>query len=382
VSLALSWVAKGGIDFCGPTVDFGPITGGAVPVGYRYQRWCFNGFNVALFRSGDQVTWYSVFGAGLGPSTLTGWLALAQLVYDNWLLQLANPPYSEQPGPLSPVLLSREGFVRTMDAVNGNVLKLVVEMEQFGEPLQIEHYFRRTNDATVDPGSDISLVGDFTSGPRDALLACMDVSVAIKRYRAEWRVQGANAILPRTYLVASAPGQVGTANEGAPGADASQLAYVISWYTNFAGRGERGRTFIPGTSHDFIVANRVVEDGTVALQAYADSLMATFGGDEDSLDAWQLVLWRQHLTNPALVPGDDGEYANPLNTAVPPSVAEWPGHDEEGKPIYTFPPTTRPPFSPAAAQHGITLAVPSDKLRTQRRRGPGVRISRGGHRTV
>jgi hypothetical protein len=32
-----------------------------------------------------------------------------------------------------------------------------------------------------------------------------------------------------------------------------------------------------------------------------------------------MVLWRQHLTNPALVPGDDGQYANPLNTAVPPS---------------------------------------------------------------
>jgi hypothetical protein len=48
-----------------------------------------------------------------------------------------------------------------MDAVNGNVLKLVVEMEQFGEPLQIEHYFRRTNDGAVDPGSDVSLVADW-----------------------------------------------------------------------------------------------------------------------------------------------------------------------------------------------------------------------------
>lgn len=269
-----------------------------------------------------------------------------------------------------------------MDAVNGNVLKLVVEMEQFNEPIQIEHYFRRTNDASVDPGSDVSLVGDWIANASALLRACMDVSVAIKKYRAEWRVQGANSVLPRTYQQVTDIPVLGTANGAAPGADASQLAYVISWYTNFAGRGERGRTYMPGTSHAFITDNRVNADGLLVLNSYADNLLGFFNGDTDITKAWQIVLWRQHLTNPALVPGDDGEYANPLNTAVPPSVVEWPGHDEEGKPIYVHPPTTRPPFSAAAGQHGITLGVPQDRVKTQRRRGPGVRISRGGHRTV
>lgn len=263
-----------------------------------------------------------------------------------------------------------------MDAVNGNVIKLVVEMEQFNEPLQIEHYFRRTNDGAIDPGSDLSLVDDYAAGARSALFACMDVSVALVKYRAEWRIQGANAMLPRTYILAPNDGTVGTANGGVANADASQLSYVISWYTNFAGRGERGRTNVPGTSHPFIEENHLTDAAKTALSNYADVLTTTFNGDDDGTKAWQLVLWRQHLTNPALTPGDDGEYANPLNTAVPPSVAEWPGHDEEGRPIYVNPPTTRPPFSPAAAQHAITLAVVQDSVRTQRRRGPGVRISR------
>jgi hypothetical protein len=88
--------------------------------------------------------------------------------------------------------------------------------------------------------------------------------VAIKKYRAEWRVQGAAPFsLAPTFRRWWQ--QLGTANGGTPGADASQLAYVISWYTNFAGRGERGRTYVPGTSHAFIEENRVTDPGISAL---------------------------------------------------------------------------------------------------------------------
>lgn len=374
----VAWVAAG-IDFNGVPVDFGPLAGGV-----RFQRFRFHGLAVDL-----QV------GSGVDLAHITGWTSILTVSFTAGGLENIVTNVGLIWNAINGVFLAwiSEGLmfmmdgviypvteVKAVDAVNGNVLKLVVEMEQFGEPLQIEHYFRRTNDASVDPGSDVSLVAEYAASSVGALLGCMDVSVVIKKYRAEWRVQGASTILPRTYITNAAGGLVGTANGGVAGADASQLAYVISWYTDFSGRGERGRTFVPGTSHAFIEENRVTDLGVIALTNYVTLLLAAFNGDTNVAKAWQMVLWRQHLTNPALVPGDDGQYANPLNMAVPPSVAEWPGHDDEGKPIYVNPPTTRPPFSPAAAQHGITLGTPQDKVKTQRRRGPGVRISR--HRAL
>jgi hypothetical protein len=376
----LTWVADSTIHFCGEPVHF-PLEHFPNPVyHYAFQRWCFRGFTVVLQISDDGITWFDGPTASLGPGWVLDPIATINFLFNTWKSFIESNIFNQGAFIDFGGRTYTEGFSSGMDAVNGNVLKLVVEMEQFNEPVQIEHYFRRTNDASVDPGSDVSLVADYVSSVASALLGCMDVSVAIKKYRAEWRVQGANTILPRTYIVNSVGGAVGTANGGVAGADASQLSYVISWYTNFAGRGERGRTFIPGTSHAFIEENRVTAPGITALANYVTGLFNGFNGDEDVTKAWQMVLWRQHLTNPALVPGDDGEYANPLNTAVPPSVAEWPGHDEEGRPIYVNPPTTRPPFSPAAAQHAITLGTPQDKIKTQRRRGPGVRISR--HRAL
>lgn len=375
-----SWVAAG-VDFDGAPVDFGPLAGGL-----QFQRYHFHGLAVDLqVGSGPDLdhisSWTSVltvdFAAGGLENIATNvdllWNVI-RLTFEEWLREGLR-------FRIGGALYGAGGRIG-MDAVNGNVLKLVVEMEQFSEPLQIEHYFRRTNDASVDPGSDASLIDEYVASAQAPLRACMDVSVLVTKYRAEWRVRGALAIVPRTYITSAGGPFAGTANGGVAGADASQLAYVISWYTDFAGRGERGRTYMPGTSHTFIEDNRVTPAGIVQLDAYINALLTAFSGDTDITKAWQLVLWRQHLTNPALVPGDDGEYANPLNTAVPPSVVEWPGHDEEGRPIYVNPPTTRPPFSPAAAQHAITLGVAQDKIRTQRRRGPGVRISRGGHRTV
>jgi hypothetical protein len=372
----LTWVADSTIHFCGEPVHF-PLEHFPAPVyHYAYQRWCFRGFTVVLQISDDGVTWFDGPSASLGPGWVLDPIATINFLFNTWKSFIESNIFDQSAFVDFGGRTYTRRFYSGMDAVNGNVLKLVVEMEQFGEPLQIEHYFRRTNDGAIDPGSDVSLVADWIAASQAVLRACMDVSVKIRKYRTEWRVQGANAMLPRTYQQNAAADLVGTANGGVAGADASQLAYVISWYTNFAGRGERGRTFIPGTSHAFIEDNRVTDDGINALFAYAGSLTDVFNGDDDGTKAWQMVLWRQHLTNPALVPGDDGEYTNPLNTAVPPSVAEWPGHDEEGRPIYVNPPTTRPPFSAAAAQHAITLAVVQDTVKTQRRRGPGVRISR------
>jgi hypothetical protein len=376
----LNWVADSTIHFCGEPVHF-PLESFLAPVyHYAYQRWCFRGFTVVLQISDDGVTWFDAVSAPLGPGYVLDPITTINFLFNTWKEFIESNIFGQGAFIDFGGRAYVRGFSSGMDAVNGNVLKLVVEMEQFGEPVQIEHYFRRTNDASVDPGSDVSLVAEYAASSVGALLGCMDVSVAVKKYRAEWRVQGANTILPRTYITNAPGGLVGTANGGVAGADASQLAYVISWYTDFAGRGERGRTYVPGTSHAFIEENRVTDLGIIALTNYVTLLLAAFNGDTNVSKAWQMVLWRQHLTNPALVPGDDGQYANPLNTAVPPSQAAWPGHDEEGRPLYVNPPTTRPPFSPAAGQHAITLGTAQDKVKTQRRRGPGVRISR--HRAL
>jgi hypothetical protein len=376
----LNWVADSTIHFCGEPVHF-PLESFLAPVyHYAYQRWCFRGFTVVLQISDDGVTWFDAVSAPLGPGYVLDPITTINFLFNTWKEFIESNIFGQGAFIDFGGRAYVRGFSSGMDAVNGNVLKLVVEMEQFGEPVQIEHYFRRTNDASVDPGSDVSLVAEYAASSVGALLGCMDVSVAVKKYRAEWRVQGANTILPRTYITNAPGGLVGTANGGVAGADASQLAYVISWYTDFAGRGERGRTYVPGTSHAFIEENRVTDLGIIALTNYVTLLLAAFNGDTNVAKAWQMVLWRQHLTNPALVPGDDGQYANPLNTAVPPSQAAWPGHDEEGRPLYVNPPTTRPPFSPAAGQHAITLGTAQDKVKTQRRRGPGVRISR--HRAL
>lgn len=252
-----------------------------------------------------------------------------------------------------------------VNRVDNDVVKLVIEMEQFKQPMQLEHYFKKTNTA-LHPSDEAGLISAYAAAAQAELLACMSADVTLVRYRVEDRISsGALNGRLRTHI-GPFENVVGTIAGGAGTSDAPQLAAVVSWYTNFSGRGERGRSFVPGTAHTNVEDGALKADAVTLYQAWGDAVVDNFDGDENEDAPWQLVLWRQHMTN-LTIPDDVEE--NEIITVG-------------GVRQYRYLEATRPPFNFKAASHAITLAVVRPTIRTQRRRGLNVRISRSPRKTL
>jgi hypothetical protein len=345
----LQWATSGFLNFAGLEVDFGPLAGN-----YRYFRFRYQGLTVYAQTSPDNVTYTDRVSVSFGLSNLQNIRNLAQPLVEmaEGLLHtgLEGGALYSVAGGLSPT----EEEAMTSIAV-GNVKKLVIGMRQAGEPFQESFHFRKTTDATGATG-EADLIGDFRAQAEPALLACMSADVSIANYRVEDRISaGATNGHLRTFLGEELIGVVGTA-AAADTSNILQAAGCISWYTNFAGRGERGRTFLPGLPVPLFADNGELTDAAVtAYQAFIDALLARYDGDTDAAADWQVVLWRSHVSGAGAVEGN------------PPAGAA--GH---------VLPATRPPFNPLAAAHGITLGKPNRVVRSLRRRGKGVRIGRRG----
>jgi hypothetical protein len=345
----LQWATSGFLNFNGVEVDFGPLAGN-----YRYFRFRFQGLTVYAQTSPDNGTYTDRVRVAFGLSNLQNIYNLAQPLVEmaEGLLHtgLEQGALYSVAGGLSPT----EEEAVTSIAV-GNVKKLVIGMRQQSEPFQLSFHFRKTTDATGATG-EADLIGDFIAQAQPALLACMSADVAITGYRVEDRISaGATNGHLRTFIGAPLVGVVGTA-AAADTSNILQAAGCISWYTNFSGRGERGRSFLPGVPVVLFADNGLLTDAAItAYQAFVDALLLRYDGDTDATADWQLVLWRNHVS------GAGATEANPPAGAT--------GH---------VIPATHPPFNPLAAAHGITLGVPQRVVRSLRRRGVGVRIGRRG----
>lgn len=346
VNTILDWVADGFLTFDGPVVDLGSLAG---PV--RFQRYHFSGLSVTLQYSSDGEEWHNGPTAGFGLEDLTNYLNLVDWLVDlAYGLGMAAVERFDAAYTVAGVVYAELGAPMTAIAV-GNVKKLVLSLTQGSEPLNLSFYFRKT-DAPSGSTGEADLIGDFRTNAEPALLDCMSADVAINQYRVEDRISAGvtNGHL-RTFIGEVLSGVVGTA-AAADTSNIYQAAGCLSWYTNFSGRGERGRTFIPGLPAVF-VDNGLLQAGAIAAyQTFADAMIANYDGDTDAAD-WQFVLWRSHVSGAGAVEGN------------PPAGQE--GHVN---------PATQPPFNPLAAAHGITLGVPQQTVRTLRRRGVGVRIGR------
>lgn len=347
IDALLQWAASFPLSFCGPPVYFGAFAG---PV--AYQRYCFNGLTVTHQYSNDGGEWHDSFSVGFGFSDLSNVRNLAER-----LVELSTGfEHSWQELGFFPTVagVSYPTEESQMTAIQvGNVKKLVVSMSQSGEPFQASFHFRKANDATGANG-EADLVSDFRAQAEPGLLACMSADVTIDNYRVEDRISpGTTNGHLRTYIGAELTANVGTA-AAANTSNILQAAGCISWYTNFAGRGERGRTFIPGLPVPLFADNGRLTDAAVAAYgAFIDALLARYDADTDGAADWQLVLWRSHESG-----------AGALENNPP---AGQPGH---------VAPATAPPFNPLAGAHGITLGKAQRVVRSLRRRGVGVRIGR------
>jgi len=351
IEQGISWIAANTFDWAGPPVDFGPLAG---PV--RYQRYHFVGFSATLQVSANGTDWTDTITVAFDGSALDNILALVDRLVD--AVYAVSHAAVEAGAQLlaGGVLYAGEGFGMTSIAI-GNVKKLIVEMRTFEQPLQLSFYFRRTDTASGSTG-EADLIGGFRTNAEPALLDCMSADVTIDRYRVEDRISaGSTNGRLRTFVGETLVDVVGTGG-AADTNNIPQAAGCLSWYTNFSGRGERGRTFVPGLPAAFVDDGRLTSAGVTAYQAFADALIAWADGDTDTAD-WQYVLWRAHLT------GSGAADPNPIT-----------GHNPDGSPIYAVPPVTSPPFNPLAAAHGITLGIVQSTVRVQRRRGIGVRIGR------
>lgn len=347
IDALLDWAASYPIDFCGAPVYFGEFAG---PV--KYQRYCFNGLTVTHQYSSDGGEWHDSFSVGFGLSDLANVKNLAERLvelstgFEHSWQELGFYP------TVAGVAYPSEESQMTSIAV-GNVKKLVVSMSQSGEPFQLSFHFKKANDATGATG-EADLIGDFRAQAEPALLACMSADVAINNYRVEDRISpGTTNGHLRTFIGEELAGVVGTA-AAANTSNILQAAGCVSWYTDFSGRGERGRSFIPGVPVPLFGDNGELTDaGVVAYQAFVDALLARYDAATDAAADWQLTLWRSHVSGAGAIEGN------------PP--AGQPGH---------VAPATAPPFNPLAGNHGITLGKPQRVIRTLRRRGKGVRIGR------
>lgn len=257
----------------------------------------------------------------------------------------------------------------------GDVVKLSVNMRQFGsEPLQIAHHFRCADAAaTFD-----TLETAYRTTCLPALVGAMHTSVEVLSVSIEDIINVSAPTIQRktrTYNSAGDYPQVGTqVGGGGQNAEAPQLSVAVTWETPFAGRGERGRSFMPGL-WDSASENGIATPAYIVLaQAYADSLVNNFGVNAANAPLiagvdWVFVLWREHLSNPAIPAGSINPAGAVVRTPANPSGYEWP-------------PVTRRPFNPRAAANGIQAAIVRDVVRTQRRRGRGVRIGRRRRVTI
>lgn len=351
IDQALGYVTSATFEYTGTPVDFGPLAG---PV--RYQRYHFVGLSTTLQVSSNGTDWTDTIAVGFGLTTLDNYLNLVDRLVDA-VYAVAHAAVERGASLLAAgTLYAGEGFGMTSIAI-GNVKKLSVEMRTFEQPLQLSFYFRRTDSASGATG-EADLIGDFRTNVEPSLLDCMSADVTLDRYRVEDRISaGSTNGRLRTFVGETLSAVVGT-GAAADTNNIPQAAGCVSWYTNFAGRGERGRTFVPGLPAAFVDNGRLTSAAVTAYQAFVDALIAWADGDTDTAD-WQYVLWRAHLT------GSGAADPNPIT-----------GHNPDGSPIYATPPVTKPPFNPLAAAHGITLGVVQSTVRVQRRRGIGVRIGR------
>lgn len=352
INQAIDWLVGGHLDFTGAAVDFGPLAG---PV--RFQRYRFHSLNATLEISADGSNWHDTLTVGFGLNDLTNYLNLVDRLVDLvfWVTHAAVEAGSQLLA--AGVLYTSEEEPMVAIAV-GNVKKLIVSMLEFEQPFQLSFHLRRTNTASSATG-EADLIGDFRANVETELLACMAADVAISDYKVEDRISGGttNGRL-RTFTGDTLTAVVGTGG-AANTNNAPQLAGCLSWYTNFSGRGERGRSYIPGLPNAFYDNGRLVAGGITAYEAFRDAILARYDGDTDNTAPYQLVLWRQHLT------GAGASDPNPVTS--PPGTVPV---------VYATPPVTRPPFNPLAAAHGITAGTVQSTVRVQRRRGIGVRIGR------
>lgn len=348
----LEWVASGALDFFGPAVDFGPLAG---PV--RFQRYHFHGLAATLQISGDGSNWHDTLTVDFGADVLENILNLVDRLVD--LVFYVTHAAVEAGAQLlaAGVLYTSEEEPMVAIAV-GNVKKLIVSMLEFEQPFQLSFHLRKTNTASSATG-EADLIGDFRTNVEAELLACIAADVAILNYKVEDRISGGttNGRL-RTFTGDTLSAVVGTGG-AANTNNAPQLAGCLSWYTNFAGRGERGRSYLPGLPNAFYNDGRLAAGAVTAYEAFRDAILARYDGDTDNTAPYQLVLWRQHLT------GAGASDPNPVTS--PPGTVPV---------VYGTPPVTRPPFNPLAAAHGITAGTVQSTVRVQRRRGIGVRIGR------
>lgn len=343
----------------------GPVTDqGAIAGPYRYTRFVYNGVSASQqYAPTPTGPWTEGFGFGLTGAGFNFWASVYALAHatESWLSSVVfSAGYS--------VITRSANMPQVM--TQGRVVKLIIDMLEFGQPLQISHYLRANAQSQADGKNETHIIDRFVvGGLQGSLAACMGADCNIVGYRVEDRISAdPNNGRKHTYKQELAVGSwVPGTGDSVGEADAPQLAACLQWYTDWTGPGERGRSFVPGIAHGMVSSGRLNSGAMDALKAYAGQLLSIYDGDTVAGDWFQLVLWRQHMTGTTL-PND--AVSNPITVVG--GVKQY----LNGKPVYVYPPTNRPPFNPKAAEHPITVYDVGSRLRTQRRRGIDVRIGR------
>jgi hypothetical protein len=242
----------------------------------------------------------------------------------------------------------------------GEVKKLTLVYNDEDQEYQNSLYLRFRNDlGTVD-----DLVNDARTW-KDTWLEGLSESLSLVSYRVEDVVPG--TAIRKSYP----PGTSASDNHGtvAGNADAVMVAALVSWRSQYRGQGNRGRWFVPGLPDSAYSRGQITVDFQTALALGASTILLHYNpipsvGNVGSA-RYELVLWRRHLTG--LPAGFEATHSEPYQNEIRDHVNH--------KPVYLYPPKTRPPFSPLAAIPIVDVAVPR-LLRAQRRRELGVHITR------
>lgn len=144
------------------------------------------------------------------------------------------------------------------------------------------------------------LVDEWQAACLTAYRACLGTSVTLT-------TMTARDVFPENNQIAeeSLPG--GTNGTGAGPSGSSQVAAVLTWRTNLAGRAFRGRTYLPGIPSSNISNGLIIASQLTLETTFIDAMINTFGPSGTS-DNFQLGIISRFLNGV--------ERPNPVITSV------------------------------------------------------------------